>query len=126
MPWATRTAMGMCMCARTHTHRFAARRPCSLPETPHASACHRLPSPLSHRFPSPLSLILSPRLSLSRALQVQSSAIRKWELEEAAEWLHGATKKENAIRKLTAGGLKAAVQKGGLGSLVNAAKAAAK
>ena len=48
--------------------------------------------------------------------------VRQLDADEASDWLHGATKKENAVRKLVQGGLKAAVQKGGLGSLVSAAK----
>mgnify|MGYP001350635865 CR=1 FL=1 len=43
--------------------------------------------------------------------------------EAAGEWLHGATKKENAGRRWAAGGLKAAVKQGGMASLVAAAKA---
>ena len=58
--------------------------------------------------------------------EIKLAEVRQLDPEEAAEWLHGATKRENAVRKLTAGGLKAAVQKGGMGALVAAAKAANK
>lgn len=54
---------------------------------------------------------------------VSLASIRKLDEAEASDWLHGATKKENAVRKLQEGGLRAAVKKGGLGSIVNAAKA---
>ena len=57
--------------------------------------------------------------------EINMGQIRKLEEAEAADWLHGATKKENAGRRWGASGLKAAVQTGGLGSLVAAAKAAA-
>jgi len=55
--------------------------------------------------------------------EVQLAAIRQMDEADASDWLHGATKKENAVRRMQTGGLKAAVKGGGLGSLVNAAKA---
>ena len=55
--------------------------------------------------------------------EVSLASIRQLEVEEASEWLHGATKKENAGRRWGAGGVAAAVKKGGLGALVSAAKA---
>ena len=41
-----------------------------------------------------------------------------------AEWLHGATKKENAQRRWGVSGIKAAVQSGGLGAAVKAMQVA--
>ena len=54
--------------------------------------------------------------------EITLASISKKDDEEANEWLHGATKKENAARRWGAGGLAAATKKGGLGSLVSAAK----
>jgi len=50
--------------------------------------------------------------------EVQLASVRKLDAEEASDWLHGATKKENAAKKWNAGGLKAA------GGLANIAKLA--
>ena len=50
------------------------------------------------------------------------SVVRKFEEEEAYDLVHSATKKENAKRRWDAGGLKAASQKGGIASLIGAAK----
>ena len=55
--------------------------------------------------------------------EVALPSIRRMDEEEAEDWLHGATKKENAKRRWEAGGLKAKLDGGGIGSLVAAAKA---
>ena len=54
--------------------------------------------------------------------EVNLSHVRKMEEAEASEWLHGATKKENAGRRWGDAGLKAAVNGGGIGSLMGALK----
>ena len=54
--------------------------------------------------------------------EVNLSAVRKMEESEASDWLHGATKKENAGRRWGDAGLSAAVKGGGMGSLMNSLK----
>ena len=59
---------------------------------------------------------------LSPSQDIQLANIRQLDEAEAAEWLHGATKKENAVRRWGASGLATVAKKGGLGSIVSAAK----
>ena len=54
--------------------------------------------------------------------EVSTSSLRRLDEAEASEWLHGATKKENAGRRWGDAGLKAATKGGGMGALLGSLK----